>query len=143
MAGARAVSRRGGLHAILGKAVLTAVNPAKGNEARQAVLDRTPLEDLIGNHPHNARAAVGEFSEVRIAPRSDGHARIYSDHGHQALLHLRHRTLGRYRLGITSVEDVRVALSELHRTFGAKCRVEIPWPEQALECGCRFCRFDR
>ena len=83
------------------------------------------------------------FEEVRIGPRSDGHARTYSDHHHQALLRLRHRTIGKYRLGIASVHDTQVALKELPRIFGDKCRVEIQWPEQEQTCGCRFCRLNR
>src|SRR6266436_5336380 len=65
-----------------------------------------------------------------IGPRSERHARMYSDHGHQALLHLRHASLGKYRLGIASVEDVAIALRELPRVLGEVCRVEIEWSER-------------
>jgi len=143
LAGARAVSRRGGLHSLLGGALQSILDPSKRNEARREALDRAPLDLLISDHRKNFRAAVFEFDEVRIGPRSDGHARAYSDHGHQALLYLRHRTLGKYRLGIASLRDTQIALKELPRIFGDKCRVEIPWPEDEQECGCRFCRLNR
>ena len=142
-AGARAVSRRGGMHAVLGNALQGALDPSKKNAARQAVLDHTPLNDLIGDHPKNLRASIEGFEEVRISPRSDRHARAFSDHHHQALLRLRHRTLGKYRLGIASLHDTQVALTELPRILGGRCHVEIPWPEREQECGCVFCRRNR
>jgi len=143
LAGARAVSQRGGLHSAVGGALQSFLDPSKGNDARRRVLDQTPLDQLIGDDPRNLRAAVDEFEEVRISPRSDAHARMYSDHRHQALLRLRHRTIGKYRLGIASLNDTQVAFTELPRVFGEKCRLEIPWPEQEQRCGCRFCRFNR
>ncbi len=142
LAGARATARRGGLSSLVGGAMQAALDPSKSNETRREVLDRTPLDQLIGDHPNNFRAAIDEFEEVRIGPRSDHHARAYSDHGHQALLYLRHRTLGKYRLGIASLHDTQIALKELPRVFGDKCRVEIQLPDHDQPCGCRFCRFN-
>jgi hypothetical protein len=143
LAGARAVAQRGGLASVLGNALQTALDPSKNNNARRDVLDQTPLDQLVSDHPNNLRAPVEGFEEVRICPRSDGHARAYSDHQHQALLRLRHRTLGKYRLGIASLHDTQVALSELPRILGDRCHVEIPWPELEQECGCVFCRRNR
>jgi hypothetical protein len=140
LAGARAVSQRGGLHSVLGNALHTALDPAKKNDARRDVLDGTPLDLLVSDHPNNLVAPVEGFEEVRICPRSDRHARISSDHHHQALLRLKHRTLGKYRLGIASLDDTRVALTELPRILGNRCCVEIQWPEREQECGCVFCR---
>jgi hypothetical protein len=120
-----------------------ALDPSKKNTARRDVLDRTPLDGLIRDHPKNLRAPVEGFEEVRICPRSDGHARAFSDHRHQALLRLRHGTLGKYRLGIASLHDTQVAFKELPRIFGSRCHVEIPWPEREQECGCVFCRGNR
>jgi hypothetical protein len=139
-AGARAMSKRGGLvPLVLGGALQSALDPSKKNQSRKEVLDRTPLEELIGDHPKNLRAPIEGFDEVRICPRSDAHARGFSDHQHQALLRVRHRTLGKYRLGIASVHDVQVALTELPRILGNKCREEIKWPEEEQKCGCVFC----
>jgi hypothetical protein len=85
---------------------------------------------LIGDNPMNLRAAINEFEEVRIGPRSERHARAYSDHGHVALLTLRHRSLGKYRLGIQSDEDARTAIRELPPALGKVCAVEIEWSER-------------
>jgi hypothetical protein len=89
--------------------------------ARKGVLDATPLEQLIDDHPKNWRVPLNEFDEVRIRPRSW----LFTDHEHQAILQLRHRFLGKYRLGIASLADLQVARTELPRVFGAVCRVEI------------------
>jgi hypothetical protein len=131
------------MHAVLGNAMHASLDPAEKNAARWDVLDHTHLDDLIPDHPKNLRAPVEGFEEVRICARSDGHARAFSDHHHQALLRLRHRTLGKYRLGIATLHDTQVALTELPRILGARCHVEIPWPEQEQECGCVFCRRNR
>ena len=144
LVGARAVSQSGGLESIIiGRALQWLLSPSKANEARREALDQTPLFHLIGDHPKNFRAAADEFEEVRIGPRSDGHARAYSDHGHQALLFLRHRTMGKYRLGISYLHDTQIAITELSRVFGEKCCIEIPWPEAEEKCGCGFCRLSR
>jgi hypothetical protein len=121
------------LGALLGALIAKALDPTKKNAARKAVLDSTPLEQLIDDHPKNLRAPINEFLEVRIGPRSHWHASTYSDHAHQALLHLRHRYLGKYRLGLSSVEDVAVALEELPRVFGDMCQVDIEWSEEKQE----------
>ena len=142
-AGARAVSKRGGMHALLGNSLQSALDPSKKNDARRDVLDRTPIDELIGDHPHNLRAPIEGFQEVRICPRSDGHARAFSDHHHQALLRLRHQTIGRYRLGIASLHDTQVALTELPRILGDRCRLEIQWPEKEQECSCAICRYNK
>lgn len=131
MAGAHAgAAAHGLLGALLGYFIAKALDPTKLNAERRAVLDATPLDELIPDHPKNLRAPLNEFDEVRIRPRSDWHAQQYSDHKHQALLHLRHASLGKYRLGIASVEDVEVALRELPRVLGEVCRVEIEWSER-------------
>ena len=131
MAGAHAGAAAHGLiGALLGALIAKALDPSKKNAARKEVLDATPLEELVGDHPKNLRAPIDEFEEVRIGPRSEWHARNYSDHRHQALLYLRHRSLGKYRLGIASVEDVRVALEELPRVLGEVCRIEIEWSDR-------------
>jgi hypothetical protein len=140
MAGARAVAREyGPLGALIGTAAGRALDPTKKNLTRRELIDQAPLEQLTGDHPKNLRAPLKEFEEVRIHPRSDRHARLYSDHGHQALLSLRHRSLGSYRLGIAAMEDVRIAMRELPRVLGDVCQVEVPWPEHEQRCGCRFC----
>lgn len=143
VAGARATARRGGLHALIGGALAGALDPSKKNDARRKVLDSTPLQDLIGDHAHNLRAPIEGFEEVRICPRSDRHAGTYSDHRHQAILRMRNQKIGKFRLGIASLQDVQIAIKELPRVFGDTCRIEIPWPEQEQECNCRFCRFRR
>jgi hypothetical protein len=139
MAGAKAVAARGGVEGLIGRGLASALNPTKKNQSRLEVLDHAPLEQLIGDHPNNFRASVSDFEQVRIRPRSDAHARAFSDHAHQARLFLRHRTLGKYRLGIASLQDTQIAFEALPRIFGDKCRVEIKWPEQEQKCGCRFC----
>ena len=129
MHGAQAAALGGGLAgALIGMAMKAALDPAKKNAARLAVLDATPLDQLIGDNPKNLRAPVDGFSEVRIGKRSERHARSYSDHGHQALLYLRHRDLGKYRLGICTVADVRVAMRELPRVVGSVYKAEIEPP---------------
>lgn len=131
VAGAHAGAAAHGLvGALLGVLLAKMLDPSKKNAARKEVLDTTPLEQLIGDHPKNLRAIISEFEEVRIRPRSEWHARNYSDHTHQALLDFRHRSLGKYRLGIASREDVEIAIRELPRVFGDVCRVEIVWSEQ-------------
>ena len=131
VAGAQAGAMTGGLiGALIGALFKKALDPTRKNAARRSVLDAAPLEQLIGDHKKNLRAPIDDFEEVRIGPRSERHARLYSDHGHQALLYLRHRSFGKYRLGIASVDDVRIALAELPRVFGEMCRVEIEWSEE-------------
>jgi hypothetical protein len=143
LAGARAVAAQGGVHALLGKALEPILDPAKKNQSRLEVLNRTSLDKLINDHPRNIRAYLADFEEVWIRPRSDKHAHTFSDHGHQARLILRHRTLGKYRLGIASLHDAQVAFKELPKIFGDRCSVDIPWPEQTQPCQCRFCRTMR
>ena len=110
--------------------ITNALDPSQKNAARQAVLDSTPLEHLFTDDARNLRASNNEFNEVRIGLRSERHARAYSDHGHQALLYLRHRSLGKYRLGIASEEDVHIAMRELPRVLGDVCQVEIEWSKR-------------
>jgi hypothetical protein len=147
MAGAQATAK--GDHAgraALASALAKALDPSQANQARRQVLDSTSLDDLIGDNPMNLRAPLDGFEEVRISARSDSHARAFSDHGHQAILHVRHQTLGKYRLGLSSVEDVKVAMQELPRIFGVRgrtVRVEIPIPERTQLCGCVICRKNR
>jgi hypothetical protein len=93
------------------------------------MLENVSLEDLVLDDPRNLRALAGDFIEVRIGPRSEWHASQFADPKHQALLYLHHRTLGKYRLGIASNEDVEVALRELPRLFGELCQVEIEWSD--------------
>ena len=143
LAGARAVAARGGAGAILGKALESALDPAKKNHSRLEVLDHTPLDQLISDRPENMRASIADIEQVRIRRRSDDHARSFSDHGHQARLFLRHRTLGKFRLGIASVHDTQIAFKELPRVLGDRCQVEIPYPEQEQPCNCAFCRRRR
>jgi hypothetical protein len=141
IAGARALAARGGINALVGKGLESVLDSTKKNHSRLEKLDHTPLEQLINDHPNNFRAPISDFEQVRIRPRSDVHARAFSDHGHQARLFFRHRTLGKYRLGIASLQDTQIAFKELPRIFGDKCRVEIKRPEHEEQCGCRFCRL--
>ena len=143
LAGARAVAARGGGGALIGNALESALNPAKKNHSRLQVLDHTTIDQLIRDHRENIRTFIADFEKVRIRPRSDHHARAFSDHGHQERLFLRHRTLGKYRLGLASLHDTQVAFKELPRVFGDRCHVEIPRPEQELPCNCRFCCMRR
>jgi hypothetical protein len=130
VAGAHAAGVAHGLvGALLSMLIAKVLDPSKKNAARKEVLDTTPLEQLIDDHPKNLRIPINELEEVRIGPRSEWHARNYSDHGHQALLYLRHRSLGKYRLGIASVDDVQIALKELPRVLGEVCRIEIEWSD--------------
>jgi hypothetical protein len=126
VAGARAAGTSGGLvGALVGSLMANLMDSTQKNQARKAVLDGTPLEQLIGDDARNLRASINEFEEVRIGPRSERHARTYSDHGHRALLVLRHQSLGKYRLGLQTDEDVRVALRELPRVLGKVFQNEI------------------
>jgi hypothetical protein len=130
VAGAQAgAAMHGALGGLIGYAIAKSLDPAKKNAARREVLNATPLDQLIDDHAKNLRAPINEFAEVRIAPRSEWHARQYSDHAHQALLHLRHRSFGKFKLGISSAEDVRVAMKELPRVLGGVCQIEIEWDE--------------
>jgi len=138
MGGARGVLAR-----LAGEGAQRLLDPTARNLDRGDELDRTPLAFLIPDHPANFRLDTGGFEEVRIGARSDHHARAYSDHDHQALLHVRHRRWGKLRLGLSSVEDVRVAMDELPRVLGKKCRVDIARPLREQPCGCRFCRGRR
>lgn len=149
LAGARFLSRsRSGvvgveslLSRVIGKGAERLLDPAKRNHDRGNRLDRTPLALLIPDHPANLRVNTGGFEEVRISARSDHHARAYSDHGHQAVLHIRHRRLGKLRLGLSSIEDVHVAMDQLPKVLGTRYRVDIARPLREQPCGCRFCRF--
>jgi hypothetical protein len=141
LAGARAIAAYGGVAALAGQALESALDHTKKNRSRIEVVEHTPLEQLISDHPYNFRASIADFEQVRIRPRSDNHARTFSDHGHQARLFFRHRTLGKYRLGLGSLHDTQVAFKELPIIFGDRCRVEIEWPEQEQKCRCRFCRM--
>jgi len=147
VAGALAVAKGGhGPKAAMGEALARWLDPTDVNQARLEVLERTTLEELLDDHPLNLRAPLAGFEEVRIRARSDFHARAFSDHGHQALLHLRHRSLGKLRLGLAMVEDVKVAISELPRFLrarGVAVRIETTAPEVEQPCGCVFCRRNR
>jgi hypothetical protein len=118
------------LGALLAAGIAAALDPTTKNAARMAVLDRTPIEELIDDHRKNLRAPINEFDEVRIRPYSRWHAAMSSDHEHHAVLVLRHQTLGKYRLGIRSVADVAIAVRELPPVLGAVCRVEVEWSAQ-------------
>jgi len=141
-AGAAAVTKLGGLNALLGGAMKSILDPSKKNQDRRYVLDSSTVDQLAGDHPKNFTALIADVDEVRIGPRSDLHARLYSDHQHQALLHLQHRTLGTFVLGIQSVADTQIAMSELPRLLGRNCHIEIPTPTRQQKCGCAFCRFN-
>lgn len=149
VAGARAAAARGRASAspagvigvLVGDVLESALDSTKTNLARLDKLRHAPLEELINDHPQNMRMTIADCEQVRIRPRSDAHARAFGDHAHQARLFIRHRTLGKYRLGISSVRDTQVACTELPAIFGDKCRVEIEWPEREQKCGCRFCRL--
>jgi hypothetical protein len=131
VAGARAAGASGGLvGALVSSLIARLMDSTEKNQARKAVLDGTPLDQLIGDDPKNLRASINKFEEVRIGPRSERHARSYSDHEHRALLFLRHRTLGKYRLGLQTDEDVRVAQRELPRVLGKVFQNEIEWSDQ-------------
>jgi hypothetical protein len=140
MAAAHAFSNGHLLHRVVGAAMTQVLDPARQNEERRRTLDHATLSRLLKDHPHNFRANTGGFMELRLGPRSDSHARGYSDHGHQALLHIRHRQLGKWRLGLASLEDTQIAYDELPRLLGSKCRVDIPQPRREQSCGCRICR---
>src|SRR5437667_12027162 len=67
VAGAHAAGAAHGLvGALLGALIAKALDSSKKNAARKAVLDKTPLEQLINDHPKNLRAPMNEFEEVRI-----------------------------------------------------------------------------
>lgn len=141
MAGVAAVSRRTSpAAALIGGAMQAVLDPSRKNALRAQVIESTPLDQLIGDHKKNLRAPIDGFTEVRIRPRSDRHARLTSDHGHQALLIVRHKALGKYVLGIASVADVRVAMEELPRVLGDVYSAEIEPPTQYQPCGCVFCQ---
>ncbi|HEU4670115.1 MAG TPA: hypothetical protein VFR91_05385 [Dyella sp.] len=125
---------------LAGKGLEKLIDPARGNQSRQRVLDATPLSRLIPDHPANLRAHTAGFEEVRIGKRSDAHARRYSDHGHQGLLHIRHRKFGRLRLGLCSIEDVQAAMDLLPTVLGTRYRVDTSRPLREQPCGCRMCR---
>lgn len=148
LAGARVVSRfharsfgiEGMLFSLIGKGMEKLIDPAETNRARRQVLDTTPLSRLIPDHPANLRAHTGGFEDVRVGARSDAHARTYADHGHQALLHIRHRKFGKLRLGLCTVEDVHAAMDLLPKVLGTRYRVDISRPFREQPCGCRICR---
>jgi len=139
--GMRAVERKSFWleDSMIAKALIPFLDPSRKNNARLAELNRTPLEQLINDNPKNLRAPVSGFTEVRIGKRSDRHARTYSDHTHQALLYLRHRDLGKYRLGIATAKDVRTAMHVLPQATGPVYAAEIKPPMQDEQCGCVFC----
>lgn len=140
LAGARAVRARGGLNAVIGSGLMRVLDPSKKNTARREVLDSTPLTGLLNDHPYNLRLSCRGVTDVRILPRSDAHARGFSDHSHQAILRLRHETVGRFKFGISSVADVQTAMRELPRLFGDRYHCDIEIPQDTQPCGCRFCR---
>lgn len=140
LAGARAISKGGLVHGLVGAAMTHALDPTRQNEERRRAMENASLSRLMKDHPHNFRANTGGFEEIRMGPRSDSHARGYGDHRHQALLHIRHRQFGKLRLGLVSLEDAQIAFDELPRLLGSKCRVEMPRPWREQSCGCRICR---
>lgn len=155
LAGVRAMSRahsrmpwfmpgfaiEGMLYSLLGKGMEKFMDPTETNRSRGQKLDRTPLAHLIPDHSANLRAPTGGFEEVRIGARSDRHAHAYGDHGHQALLHIRHRRFGKLRLGLCSIEDVHAAMDLLPKVLGTRYRVDIARPLREQPCGCRLCRL--
>src|SRR6516165_8677968 len=59
LAGVRTVAREYGfLGALIGTAFQWALDPTKKNMTRREILDQTPLEQLIGDHPKNLRARL-------------------------------------------------------------------------------------
>lgn len=146
-AGADAVAKGpNAARGVLGAALRSLLDPSEANQARKEVLDRTPLDELIGDNPMNLRAPLDGFEEVVIRGRSDSHARAFSDHRHQAILQVRHQSLGKFRFGISTVGDVKVAMEELPRVFGLRgkiVRAEIGVPEREQPCGCVICRRNR
>jgi hypothetical protein len=149
LAGARVVSRfhtrtlsiEGMFSSLIGKGMEKLMDPAKSNVSREKILDTTSLAKLIPDHSANLRAHTGGFEEVRLGARSDAHARTHSDHGHQALLHIRHRKFGRLRLGLCSIEDVHAAMDLLPMVLGTRYSVDIARPVREQPCGCRLCHI--
>src|SRR5262249_26475669 len=107
--GAKAVSamKGGGL---IGGALGAMLDPSEKRSERLRELDQKPLSESINDDPRNMRMLLSDIAAVRLCPRSENHALNFSDYEHQAILRLRHRTLGRFRLGISSVEDVQFVL---------------------------------
>lgn len=149
--GAQAVGRAGSgarlldalVARVVGTGMASLLDSSTANRARREVLDRTPLDRLMRDHPANVRMHTGGFEEVRLGPRSDRHARAYGDHEHQALLHVRHSRVGRWRLGLCSIEDVHAAMDLLPRVLGTRFRVDTARPLREQRCGCRVCRLPR
>lgn len=127
--GAQTVARQQGL---LGRIILSPfrrlLDPSKKNAARLAVLEQTALPELLHDDPRNFVARIGDIVGARLVPRSERHARTFSDHRHAALFLFRHRTLGKFRIGLLPA-DVPIAMRELPRLLGSRCRVEIAWNE--------------
>jgi len=141
LAGARRVRRmRGGLEGLMAAGLEKLLDPSQKNAARQTVLNTTQLPQLLNNHPKNLRFSLRGMTEISILPRSDGHARAFSDHEHQAIMRVVHESLGNYKLGIRTVHDVEVAMRELPKLLGNRFRAEIDIPQVQIPCGCRFCR---
>lgn len=140
MAGLRKIGGRGIAHGLFAAAAGAALDPSKKNATRAEVLNQTPLDDLVYDDDRNMRANIDGLTELRIVQRSDRHARLYSDHGHQALMFVRHQQLGNYLLGIASIEDVQVAMETLPDVVGDAYSTEIDVPEEEVPCGCVFCR---
>lgn len=142
-AGALATARSSASGRGLGAVLARMLDPTEQNLARLEKLDSTPFEAQIADHPLNLRLPVAGFTEARFCPRSDAHARLFSDHHHQARLFLRHRAVGKYRLGLQTVEETRLAMREVPRRLGALgvvVRLELAPPEREQPCGCVFCR---
>src|SRR5690348_16293287 len=111
-------AQQAGIHggligALVGYFVGKMLDPAKNNAARRQVLDTTPLDDLIDDNAMNLRSSVNEFDEARfIAPSR------FKNPSDNAVLMIRHRTVGKLHLGLATVEDVQVAMRELRRVLG-------------------------
>ena len=61
MAGAASQRTHGVIGYLVSQALTSAMDPSKKNETRRAVLDSTPLDQLIRDNPKNVRGPIGGF----------------------------------------------------------------------------------
>lgn len=95
------------------------------NARRLAVLDRTPLEDLIPDNEYNFRAAREDILEASLEPPSSVLRYIYMQVKQEAVFRFRHREKGKLRLCLMTEEDMRAARNHLRATLGDRLRINV------------------
>lgn len=111
--------------------IANALDPTKSNQARATVIDNSPFDTLIGDHPNNLRASNFDFDSVRFYPptvwqrMNDGQSQAMI-----LMMDVRHHAIGKLRFAIPTVQDAQAALTLLPPVLRDRCKIDAEWNEK-------------